>query len=122
VQIFPLREGKMIDRYAFHLENVEGRDIATVLEEFSVEYYGSAPSIPPQIIVPRDAGDLSALEEFLSSSAGRASRCARRSAARSAGSRSSRRRTPRSPSRPRRTRPSCGAYAGSKRSRNCARC
>jgi excinuclease ABC subunit C len=70
VQIFPLREGKMIDRYAFHLENVEGRDTATVLEEFSVEYYGSAPSIPPQIIVPRDAGDLSALEEFLSEQRG----------------------------------------------------
>ena len=70
VQIFPLREGKMIDRYAFHLENVEGRDTTTVLEEFSVEYYGSAPSIPPQIVVPRDAGDLSALEEFLSGQRG----------------------------------------------------
>ena len=26
VQVFPLRDGKMIDRYAFHLENVEGQD------------------------------------------------------------------------------------------------
>ena len=66
VQIFPLREGKMIDRYSFHLENVEGQDLTTVLEEFCVEYYGSAPSIPPQIIVPRASGDLSALAEFLS--------------------------------------------------------
>src|SRR5439155_628454 len=33
---------------------------------FALEYYGSAPSVPPQIIVPRDAGDLSALAEFLS--------------------------------------------------------
>src|SRR4029453_5298541 len=40
--------------------------IATVLEAFALEYYGSAPSIPPQIIVPRDAGDTSALAEFLS--------------------------------------------------------
>jgi excinuclease ABC subunit C len=66
VQIFPLRDGKMVDRYGFHLENVEGQDIATVLEAFALEYYGSAPSIPPQIIVPRDAGDTSALAEFLS--------------------------------------------------------
>jgi excinuclease ABC subunit C len=66
VQIFPLREGKMIDRYSFHLENVEGQDLTTVLEEFCLEYYGSSPSIPPQIVVPRDAGDLSALEQFLS--------------------------------------------------------
>jgi excinuclease ABC subunit C len=66
VQIFPLREGKMIDRYAFHLENVDGQDLTTVLEEFCLEYYGGAPSVPPQIVVPREAGDLSALAQFLS--------------------------------------------------------
>jgi excinuclease ABC subunit C len=66
VQIFPLRDGKMVDRYGFHLENVEGQDVATVLEAFTLEYYGSAPSIPPQIIVPPEAGDTSALAEFLS--------------------------------------------------------
>ncbi|HWH54841.1 MAG TPA: excinuclease ABC subunit UvrC [Gaiellaceae bacterium] len=66
VQIFPLRGGRMIDRYGFHLENVEGQDTATLVEAFALEYYAAAPSIPPQIIVPRDAGDVSALEEFLS--------------------------------------------------------
>ncbi len=66
VQIFPLRGGKMIDRYGFHLENVEGQETSALLEAFSVEYYGSAPSVPPQIVVPRDAGDISALEAFLS--------------------------------------------------------
>ena len=66
VQIFPLRGGKMIDRYGFHLENVEGQDAAALLEAFAVEYYGAAPSVPPQIVVPRDAGDTSALAEFLS--------------------------------------------------------
>jgi excinuclease ABC subunit C len=54
VQIFPLRDGRMVDRYGFHLE------------AFALEYYGSAPSIPPQIIVPREAGDTNALAEFLS--------------------------------------------------------
>jgi len=66
VQIFPLRGGTMVDRYSFHLENVGGQDVTTVLEAFALEYYGSAPSVPPQIIVPHDAGDLSALAEFLS--------------------------------------------------------
>jgi excinuclease ABC subunit C len=70
VQIFPLRGGKMIDRYSFHLENVGGQDLNTVLESFCLEYYGSAPSVPPQIVVPRDAGDLSALAEFLSEKRG----------------------------------------------------
>jgi excinuclease ABC subunit C len=70
VQVFPLREGKLIDRYSFHLENVEGQDEATILEAFCLEYYGSAPSVPPQLIVPRGAGDTSALAEFLSARRG----------------------------------------------------
>jgi len=65
VQVFPLRDGKLIDRYSFHLENVEGQDTATMLEAFVLEYYGSAPSVPPQIIVPREVGETSVLAEFL---------------------------------------------------------
>jgi excinuclease ABC subunit C len=65
VQIFPLRGGKMVDRHSFHLENVGGQDVTTILESFGLEYYGSAPSVPPQIVVPSDAGDLSALAELL---------------------------------------------------------
>src|SRR3954469_6062441 len=37
VQIFPLRDGRLIDRYGFHLENVEGQDVPTVLESFFLE-------------------------------------------------------------------------------------
>jgi excinuclease ABC subunit C len=66
VQVFPLREGRMVDRYAFHLENAAGEEVGEVLEQFCLEYYGSSRSIPPQILVPRDAGDTAALEEFLS--------------------------------------------------------
>src|SRR6186713_1099523 len=65
VQVFPLRDGKLIDRYSFHLENVEGQDAETILEAFVLEYYGSAPSVPPQIVVPRDVGETSVLAEFL---------------------------------------------------------
>ena len=66
VQVFPLRDGRLIDRYKFHLENVEGQDRATILESFCLEYYGSAPAIPPQIIVPPDVEETEALERFLS--------------------------------------------------------
>ncbi|HEY8029015.1 MAG TPA: excinuclease ABC subunit UvrC, partial [Gaiellaceae bacterium] len=65
VQIFPLRGGKMVDRHSFHLENVGGQDVTTILESFGLEYYGSAPSVPPQIVVPPEVGDLSALAELL---------------------------------------------------------
>jgi excinuclease ABC subunit C len=66
VQVFPLRDGRMVDRYSFHLENAAGEELDEVLEQFCLEYYGSAPSIPPQILVPHGAGDTSALAEFLS--------------------------------------------------------
>jgi excinuclease ABC subunit C len=66
VQVFPLRDGKLIDRYSFHLENVAGQDAATVFEAFCLEYYGSAPSVPPELIVPAEAGETDAIAEFLS--------------------------------------------------------
>ena len=65
VQVFPLRDGKLIDRYAFHLENVEGQDRATILESFCLEYYTAAPTVPPQVIVPPDIEDTEALAGFL---------------------------------------------------------
>ncbi|MGN6797225.1 MAG: excinuclease ABC subunit UvrC [Gaiellaceae bacterium] len=65
VQVFPLREGRMVDRHSFHLENAAGEELGEVLEQFCLEYYGVAPSIPQQIVVPRGAGDTTALEGFL---------------------------------------------------------
>jgi len=70
VQVFPLRDGRLIDRYAFHLENVRGQDTPALLEAFAVEYYGSSPSVPPQIVVPPDSGDTDALEQLLSDQRG----------------------------------------------------
>jgi excinuclease ABC subunit C len=72
VQIFPLREGKMVDRHSFHLENVAGQDLDTILEAFVLEYYGSTPSIPPQIIVPPQASETQTLEQFLTERRGSA--------------------------------------------------
>src|SRR6476469_5120269 len=70
VQVFPLREGRMVDRYAFHLENAAGEELGEVLEQFCLEYYGASRSIPPQILVPRGAGDTQALAEFLAARRG----------------------------------------------------
>jgi excinuclease ABC subunit C len=70
VQVFPLRDGKLVDRHTFHLENVVDEDLQTVTEEFCLEYYAAAPSIPPEIVVPRAVGRLAALEELLSTQRG----------------------------------------------------
>jgi excinuclease ABC subunit C len=66
VQVFPLRGGRLSDRHSFFLENVSGQDLDSLLEAFCLEYYGSAPSIPPLIVVPPNAGKLTGLEHFLS--------------------------------------------------------
>ena len=66
VQIFPLRDGKLVDRHSFHLENVAGEETPAILEAFCLEYYGSSPTVPPEIVVPPDAGEIDALEQFLS--------------------------------------------------------
>src|ERR671930_1973800 len=39
VQVFPLRDGRMVDRYSFPLENGGGQDVTTILESFCLEYY-----------------------------------------------------------------------------------
>ena len=66
VQVFPLRGGRLSDRHSFFLENVSGQDVESLLEAFCLEYYGSAPSVPPQIVVPPDTRPSEGLEEFLS--------------------------------------------------------
>jgi len=66
VQVFPLRGGRMVDRYGFHLESVAGQDEAAIMEAFCLEYYGSTPVIPPLIVVPPQAGGLQGVADFLS--------------------------------------------------------
>jgi len=66
VQVFPLRGGRLVDRHTFYLENEAGEDVPQLLESFCLEYYGSAPSVPPQIVVPPDTGPTDALAGYLS--------------------------------------------------------
>lgn len=66
VQVFPLRDGRMVDRYSFHLEGVSGQDEAALVEAFCLEYYGSTPLIPSLIVVPPAArAGLEPLAQYL---------------------------------------------------------
>jgi excinuclease ABC subunit C len=66
VQVFPLRDGRLVDRHTFYLDNEGGEDVPQLLESFCLEYYGGAPSVPPLIVVPGDSGPVAALGEYLS--------------------------------------------------------
>ncbi|MGD0165679.1 MAG: excinuclease ABC subunit UvrC [Gaiellaceae bacterium] len=66
VQVFPLRSGRMVDRYAFELEGIAGQDASALIEAFCLEYYSGAPTIPPLVIVPPATSGLEAIAAYLS--------------------------------------------------------
>ena len=65
-QVFQVRDGVLSDRQSFYLDNEGERDLAEVVEEFVLQYYASAMSIPREIVVQRDLGLGDALAEALS--------------------------------------------------------
>jgi excinuclease ABC subunit C len=53
-QVFQVRDGVLSDRQSFYLMNLGELSAAEVLEEFLLQYYTEAPSVPAQIIVEHD--------------------------------------------------------------------
>jgi len=62
-QVFRVRDGALVDRQTLYLENAAGRERATVVEEFLMEYYWEGGAIPAEIIVDVEDGldDVAAL-------------------------------------------------------------
>jgi excinuclease ABC subunit C len=65
VQLFVVRNGKLLGRDVFFLDTP--RDVLDdeVLESFLEQYYARATSIPREVLVPRSLADTAALEQFL---------------------------------------------------------
>jgi excinuclease ABC subunit C len=53
-QVFQVRDGVLSDRQSFYLANEAERDLAEVGEEFMLQYYGGATSIPALLVVQRE--------------------------------------------------------------------
>ncbi|HEX2016380.1 MAG TPA: excinuclease ABC subunit UvrC [Solirubrobacteraceae bacterium] len=64
-QVFQVRDGVLSDRQSFYLENPGERGVGDVAEEFILQYYGGAMSIPAQVIVQRELDAPDALAEAL---------------------------------------------------------
>jgi excinuclease ABC subunit C len=65
-QVFQVRDGVLSDRQSFYLDNAAGSELADVAEAFILQYYASAMSVPPLLVVQRDVGSNAALAEALS--------------------------------------------------------
>ena len=115
-QVFQVRDGVLSDRQSFYLENQAEQDPAIVAEEFMLQYYASALSIPPLIVVQgamsEGLGARGARASCWPSGARARSRSARPSAAASAGSSTSPSATRGSRSTRRSSSPSAGASSG----------
>jgi len=64
-QVFQVRDGVLSDRQSFYLDNVEGADDADVVAQFLSQYYAQQTTIPPQVIVPEQLGDVGPLAALL---------------------------------------------------------
>ena len=65
-QVFQVRDGVLSDRQSFYLDNQAGGGVAEVAEAFILQYYASAMSVPPLLVVQRELGPAPALAEALS--------------------------------------------------------
>jgi excinuclease ABC subunit C len=57
-QVFQVRDGVLSDRQSFYLSNETERGLADVALEFILQYYGAQSSIPPQLVVQQELGEL----------------------------------------------------------------
>jgi excinuclease ABC subunit C len=69
-QVFQVRDGVLSDRQSFYLDNTAGAQLAEVAEAFVLQYYASAMSVPPLVVVQRELGAMPALAEALSARRG----------------------------------------------------
>jgi excinuclease ABC subunit C len=61
-QVFQVRDGVLSDRQSFYLDNEGEYDVARASEEFLLQYYASAMSIPALIVVQGELADGSELQ------------------------------------------------------------
>ncbi|HEX3977079.1 MAG TPA: excinuclease ABC subunit UvrC [Solirubrobacteraceae bacterium] len=69
-QVFQIRDGVLSDRQSFYLDNASGAEVPEVAEAFILQYYASAMSVPPLVIVQKEVGPQPALADALSARRG----------------------------------------------------
>ena len=70
VQVFFIRDGRMIGREHYYLKVAAGDKKEQVLQAFVRQYYSGTPFIPAEIILQKEIQDMPLLEEWLSARRG----------------------------------------------------
>lgn len=66
VQIFFVREGKLVGRDHFHLNGVGGDTNEEILQSFVKQFYAGTPFIPREVMIEYEIQDSRLIEEWLS--------------------------------------------------------
>jgi excinuclease ABC subunit C len=70
VQIFFIRNGKMIGREYFILEGTEEAQDHEVIKEFLKQFYSEAANIPPSVLLPNDIEEMNIIRQWLNTKRG----------------------------------------------------
>jgi excinuclease ABC subunit C len=70
VQVFFIRNGKMIGREHFHVNGVEGASRSSVMNDFIKQYYSGTPYIPKELILQEDIEEANIISNWLSDKRG----------------------------------------------------
>jgi excinuclease ABC subunit C len=70
VQVFFMRDGRMVGREHFVLQNAQEEAAPDLLNAFLIQFYGEARRFPRKILLPSRAADEAALREYLAECAG----------------------------------------------------
>ena len=70
VQVFFVREGKLIGRDHFHVRVADGDSKAQILTDFVKQFYSGTPFLPKEIFVPETLDDEKLIQEWLTAKAG----------------------------------------------------
>lgn len=66
VQVFFVRDGKLIGREHFYMTHVQGYDAAQILLDFVKQFYAGTPYIPRELMLQEEITDIDILEKWLS--------------------------------------------------------
>ena len=71
VQVFFMRDGKMMGRDHFHMECEEGTTCSEILEDFVKQFYSGTPFIPGELFLQEEIADQTVISSWLSGLRGR---------------------------------------------------
>ena len=70
LQVFFIRNGKLIGREYFLMEGAEEPPDASVISDFIKQFYNQSPSVPSQVLLPQEIEEMQIIREWLNTKRG----------------------------------------------------